>query len=206
MDPATAPLAALQIVHDLAAGYRPWAMGKTGLLRALRGTPDAPIKPDRTQAFGALAALRKAEVERLVEALIERNYLRRDEDDEYRRLYLTTEGRQAVTSGEADIEWRMSPAPSAVVTSPSKKGEPAALPAEADPELYEALRAWRRTVADEANVPPYVVFADKVLVTLAARKPMNEFDLLDIAGIGPAKAAKYGQAVFDLIAAAAAKE
>jgi ATP-dependent DNA helicase RecQ len=158
----------------------------------LRGTPDAPIKPDRTQAFGALAALKKAEVERLIEALIERGYLRRDEDDEYRRLYLTAEGREAVTNGEADIEWRMSPGPSAV-HSPSKKGEPSVLPDEADPDLYEALRAWRRGVADEANVPPYVVFADKVLATLAARKPMNEFDLLDIPGIGPAKAAKYGQ-------------
>ncbi len=209
VDPATAPLAALQIVHDLAAGYRPWAMGKTGLMRTLRGTPDAPIKPDRTQAFGALAALKKAEVERLVEALIERGYLRRDEDDEYRRLYLTTEGRQAVTTGEADIEWRMSPAPAppreerGSARAPSKKGEPAILPDEADPELYEALRAWRRGIAAEANVPPYVVFADKVLATLAARKPMNEFDLLDIPGIGPAKAAKYGQAVFDLIGAAA---
>jgi hypothetical protein len=68
VDPAKAPLAALQIVHDLASGYRPWAMGKTGLMRALRGTPDAPIKPDRTSAFGALADLKKADVDRLIEA------------------------------------------------------------------------------------------------------------------------------------------
>jgi ATP-dependent DNA helicase RecQ len=91
----------------------------------------------------------------------------------------------------------------------SKKGEPGATSADPpadmddmDPELYEALRTWRRGLAERDNVPPYVIFADKVLAQLAARKPMNEFDLLDIPGIGPAKAAKYGQAVFDLIAAA----
>jgi hypothetical protein len=39
VDPATAPLAALQIVHDLASGYRPWAMGKTGLMRAVARHP-----------------------------------------------------------------------------------------------------------------------------------------------------------------------
>jgi ATP-dependent DNA helicase RecQ len=188
-------------------------MGKTGLMRALRGTPDAPIKPDRTSAFGALAALKKADVDRLIESLIECGYLRRDEDDEYRRLYLTTEGREAVTLGEADIEWRLAtpppPAPAATVQSSSKKGDPGAAsesPADTDPELYESLRTWRRGLAERDNVPPYVIFADKVLAQLAARKPRNEFDLLDIPGIGPAKAAKYGQAVFDLIEAEAANK
>ena len=49
------------------------------------------------------------------------------------------------------------------------------------------------------NVPPYVVFADKVLSALAARKPSNEFDLQGIPGIGPAKAAKYGPAVLEIV-------
>ena len=54
--------------------------------------------------------------------------------------------------------------------------------------------------SSENNVPPYVVFADKVLMAIAARKkPTNEFDLLDIPGIGPAKAAKFGEAVLDLV-------
>jgi hypothetical protein len=101
LDPGKAPLAALRVVADLAGAFRPFALGKTGLMRALRGTPDAPIKNDRTGAFGALAAMKKADVERLIEALIERGYLRRDDEDEYRRLYLTGEGRDAVATGEA---------------------------------------------------------------------------------------------------------
>ncbi len=45
----------------------------------------------------------------------------------------------------------------------------------------------------------HVVFADQVLLALAARKPANEFDLLEIPGIGPAKAAKFGEAVLEMI-------
>ena len=96
-------------------------------------------------------------------------------------------------SGEADIE-RCLPSPAPAVP---KKGEP--LPEDVDEGLYETLRAWRRGLAEEENVPPYVIFADKVLLALAARKPANEFELLEIPGIGPAKAAKFGRKVLDMI-------
>ena len=65
-------------------------------MKALRGTPDAPVKPSRTGAFGALEGWKKADVERLIEALIEQSYLRRDEEDEWRRLYLTESGEEAL--------------------------------------------------------------------------------------------------------------
>lgn len=195
---ADAPQAALQIVNDLAQGYRPFALGKSGLLRALRGTPDAPIKPDRTTAYGALAAFKKSEVDRLIEALIEQGYLRRDDEDEYRRLFLTAEGRDAVAAGSVDLEWRMA-APAAAVPSPRTGKIAEALPDDVDEALLITLKTWRRETATADNVPPYVIFADKVLIALAARRPTNEFDLLAIPGIGPAKAAKYGETVLDMI-------
>ncbi len=205
-DPAYAPLAALQIVGELAQGYRPFALGKTGLLRTLRGTPDAPVQPGRVKDFGALASCKKSEVERLIEALIEGGYLFRDEEDEYRKLYLTGTGQAAVTEGVADIEWRMSaPSSSSASTKSSSSSKSASSSASSEPlgdvdeELLTDLKAWRRTLASEENVPPYVIFADKVLSALAAKKPTNEFDLLDISGIGPAKAAKFGEAVLDLV-------
>ena len=198
VSPEKAPIAALQIVHDLAQGYRPFAIGKSGLLKALRGTPDAPIKQDRTSAFGALAEYKKSEVERLIEALLEQGYLRRDEEDEYRRLYLTGEGGRAITSGEADVEWR-SASPSNTGTTRSGRGTVADLPDDVDTVLLETLKSWRRNLAQADNVPPYVVFADKVLIGVASKQPTNEFDLLEIPGIGPAKAAKYGDTVLEMV-------
>jgi ATP-dependent DNA helicase RecQ len=189
-------LAALQIVRDLAEGYRPFAVGKPGLVRALRGAPDAPIKPERTPAFGALANLKKTEIERLVESLVEHDLLRREDEDEYRRLYLSPDGRRAVDSGEVDIAWRL-PTPAATNGSLTRTGDTAE--SDADDELIALLKSWRRDTALEANVPPYVVFADKVLVALAERLPANEFELLEVAGIGPAKAARYGPAVLGIV-------
>lgn len=183
------PLDALRIVADLALGYRPFAIGKTGLLKALRGTPDAPIKPSRSSAFGTLEGWKKADVERLIDALIEQGALWRDDADEYHRLQLTELGKQALETGELDIEWR---APSLVAAAVSS--------AEADPTLLAALKAWRRELAADQAVPPYVIFADKVLEGIAARKPANEFELLEISGIGPAKAAKFGAIVLEIVA------
>jgi ATP-dependent DNA helicase RecQ len=193
-------IAALQMVHDLAQGYRPFGLGKPGLARALRGTPDAPIKEGRASTFGALADMRKSEVERLIDALIERDYLRRDEEDEYRRLALTATGQEALSSGEAaDLGWRIPKVAAAVAGKTSPSTDTVNRDAD-DLELLEALKAWRRETALADNVPPYVVFADKVLLGIAARRPANDFDLLEISGIGPAKAAKYGAIVLDLVA------
>ncbi len=181
-------LDALRLLHDLASGYYPFHLGKAGLMKALRGTPDAPVKPSRTGAFGALEGWKKADVERLIEALIDQHYLRRDEEDEYRRLYLTESGLEALQAGALDIEWR---APSVVQAQASS--------ASADPGLLTVLKAWRKELASEQAVPPYVIFADKVLEGIASRKPANEFELLEIAGIGPGKAAKFGEAVLELV-------
>lgn len=185
------PLAALQIVYELGASRYPFALGKSGLVRTLRGTPDAPVKEGRVRAFGALSGNKKAELERLVEALIEQEYLLRDEEDEYRKLYLTEKGREAVEQGECDIEWKTSP-----VAAPQKEPEELG---DADPALLVALKEWRRELAQENAVPPYVIFADKTLLGIAARKPANEFDLQEVPGIGPAKAAKFGEAVLELV-------
>jgi len=64
----------------------------------------------------------------------------------------------------------------------------------ADADVFERLRALRRTLADAENVPAYIVFSDAVLARMAAARPRDEAGLLAIAGIGPAKLARYGDA------------
>jgi ATP-dependent DNA helicase RecQ len=58
--------------------------------------------------------------------------------------------------------------------------------------LFDALRALRREIAQEANVPPYVVFHDAVLRDMAASKPMSLADLAAISGVGTRKRDAYG--------------
>ncbi len=71
---------------------------------------------------------------------------------------------------------------------------------DADPELFEALRALRRRLADAEGVPAYIVFSDAVLRGMAERRPSNDLELLGVPGIGPAKLERYGAAFLEEIA------
>ena len=59
-------------------------------------------------------------------------------------------------------------------------------------ELFERLRRLRKVIADQRNVPAYVVFSDATLLEIAARKPRTAPELLEISGVGPKKLATYG--------------
>lgn len=58
--------------------------------------------------------------------------------------------------------------------------------------LFERLRALRKRLADELNVPPYVVFTDSTLQEMAAEKPSNRIAMLAISGVGAQKFERYG--------------
>jgi ATP-dependent DNA helicase RecQ len=65
--------------------------------------------------------------------------------------------------------------------------------------LFEALRAWRLETARQAHVPPYVVFHDQVLLEIAKARPQSSDDLLQVPGIGEAKARKFGKSLLALL-------
>lgn len=60
--------------------------------------------------------------------------------------------------------------------------------------LYEALRALRAEIAAQEKVPAYVVFSNATLQDMCARQPITEGELLEVSGVGRAKADKYGDA------------
>jgi ATP-dependent DNA helicase RecQ len=59
--------------------------------------------------------------------------------------------------------------------------------------LFEHLRGMRKEVADGANVPPYVVFADRSLRAMAAHLPTTLDDLGRLHGVGSHKLDSYGE-------------
>lgn len=71
---------------------------------------------------------------------------------------------------------------------------------EADAELFERLRALRLRLAQEAGVPPYVIFHDATLAAMAAARPATEEELLALPGVGEKKLATYGKAFLEEIA------
>ncbi len=66
-------------------------------------------------------------------------------------------------------------------------------------ELFQRLRALRKQIADELNVPPYVVFPDMSLRYMAQRRPQSRSQFAQIPGVGSSKLAAYFTAFTDEI-------
>lgn len=65
--------------------------------------------------------------------------------------------------------------------------------------LFEGLRILRKKIADEAGVPPFVIFSDKTLQDMCVKRPQTEEELLDVHGVGANKKEKYGEAFLEEI-------
>jgi DNA helicase-2/ATP-dependent DNA helicase PcrA len=82
----------------------------------------------------------------------------------------------------------------------SRPPSPAAAMAEAaDPAMIAALRDWRTRAARLSGVPAYVICHDTTLAAVAAALPASHDELLALPGLGPVKAARYGDALLDLV-------
>ncbi|CAG9298465.1 DNA helicase RecQ [Celerinatantimonas diazotrophica] len=68
-----------------------------------------------------------------------------------------------------------------------------------DKRLFALLRRLRKQLADEEEVPPFVVFNDASLIEMVQQLPTNERELLNISGVGHKKLERYGQAFLDAI-------
>lgn len=69
-----------------------------------------------------------------------------------------------------------------------------------DKALFARLKKLRKAIADDADVPPYVVFSDATLAEMADLQPRNEHEFLAISGVGNTKLDKYGEPFLDAIA------
>ena len=71
----------------------------------------------------------------------------------------------------------------------------------ADEALWEALRECRLRLADEASVPPYVVFHDATLMEFVRLRPASRDAMLEVHGVGQAKLDRYAEPILEVIAA-----
>ena len=78
---------------------------------------------------------------------------------------------------------------------------PPALPADPDGDaaLFLELKALRRRLADERNLPAYLVFSDATLQLMAHHRPTTAQHLLGISGVGTRKLETYGEVFLELL-------
>ena len=83
----------------------------------------------------------------------------------------------------------------------TKAAEPVQLTADGE-ALAARLKEWRAAEAKRLGVPAYVVLHDRTLTALAQARPANPRQLLEISGMGPTKAERFGEAILGLCGAA----
>ena len=142
----------------------------------------------RVSTFGIGRDLDKSQWQSVYRQLVARGFLGVDHAS-YGSLYLTEKSR-SILRGDETISLREDVKEvSARSRRGADKGE-AMLPE--DRRLWEALRQCRKRLADEHDVPPYVIFHDATLMEMVHLRPLNEQQLLAINGVGQGKLSKYG--------------
>ncbi|KAA5549520.1 DNA helicase RecQ [Adhaeribacter rhizoryzae] len=68
-----------------------------------------------------------------------------------------------------------------------------------DTVLFDMLKALRKKMANQLNLPPYVLFQDPSLKEMATTYPTKKEDLAHISGVGMGKVQKFGKPFMDLI-------
>lgn len=70
---------------------------------------------------------------------------------------------------------------------------------EEDESLFEVLRALRKKISEEENVPPFVVFPDSTLKEMSTLLPMDSISMRTIKGVGEIKFRNYGSRFIEVI-------
>ncbi|MDD5249403.1 MAG: DNA helicase RecQ [Rhodocyclaceae bacterium] len=172
--------------------------GAAHLIDILRGKATdkvAQFGHDKLPTFGVGADLDDATWRSVARQLLAGSLLYADAQS-YGALKLT-ENAKPVLKAETTLMLRRQ-ALAKKKTAKPKAVFPADLPA-ADAGRVDALRQWRGQAAREQGVPAYVILHDRTLHELAARRPQTGAELLDVAGIGQAKAERYGAALLELL-------
>ena len=177
----------------LSAVYRTGqSFGFGHLQKVLTGAEDERVRQrghDRLSVFGIVGPDEARLLQPLSRALQARGSL---VANEHGGLRLGSDAR-AILKGEAAVEIVQPP----VTKKERRRREQAPNPV-GDP-LFEALRALRRELAAEAQMPPYVIFHDATLREMAAMRPASLAELGEIPGVGARKLEAYGDAFLAVI-------
>ncbi|OED45966.1 ATP-dependent DNA helicase RecQ [Endozoicomonas sp. (ex Bugula neritina AB1)] len=180
----------------LSCVYRTGQMfGASHLADILRGSKAKKIiekQHDQLPVYGIGMELAKSQWLQLSRNLIQKGFI--IQDSEFGSLKLTSEARP-VLKGEQTVEIRLAEKQEKTEKSHSKKQTDL----DYNHDLFEQLRVCRKDLADQANVPPYVIFSDKTLVEISAYYPQSKESLLQMSGVGSVKLEQYGDTFLQVI-------
>lgn len=171
------------------------SFGAGHLVDVLSGTATAKVRArghDRLPTFGVGRATTRTAWQGIFRQMMARDLVRPDAE-RHGALRMTAAAGPVLKGAEA-VRLRRD-----TVTAAARPAA-RALVADEDAPLLAALKARRRTLAEAAGVPAYVVFPDKTLIEMAERRPSSLDAMARISGVGAKKLERYGPAFLEVVA------
>ena len=141
---------------------------------------------DEVSTYGVGRDTKRADWLAIGRELIRFGYVRQS-SEKFSVIELTEDGRAAL------IERRKVTLTKPAVVPDRSKKRVGDIPC--DELLFERLRSLRRKLADERDIPAYIIFSDVALREMANRYPTSEADFARISGVGRQKLQEFS-AVF----------
>jgi DNA topoisomerase-3 len=129
----------------------------------------------------------------------------------FQRVFLTRAGRLAradavesvqvvetLSIPKAGKKRRAKTRPKTGMTTPAFLEEPSILDTDQE-RLFNKLRKWRLREARKRGIPAFRILTDRVLTAICRARPSDEDELLEVSGIGPHTARKFGRGILTVI-------
>lgn len=177
-----------------ALGY---SVGATLIVHVLRGSKAKRVlelRLDQLSTYGLMQRVPAARIREYLDFLEKEGYLRTN--PAHATLELTPKAAM-VLFGDAPVEMQVRCA----AEKPPRRKKTAALPEAMPDGLLDVLKSVRMRLAQEENVPAYIVFSNATLADMAAKRPHTEAEFLEVNGVGARKSERYAAAFLAAICA-----
>ena len=163
--------------------------GKKLICDILRGRKNDKIFRlgfDSQTTYGLMAEYKEVQVREIIDYLEFEGYIE-SRGNEYPTVALTPKSSDILFGEEKIVMKQAKPREPAVRKEKKRKVIEAI-----DRNLFAELKALRRVIADEKNVPAYIVFTDATLVDMCKKLPSTLGEMLEVLGVGSVKLNMYG--------------
>jgi ATP-dependent DNA helicase RecQ len=147
---------------------------------------------DKLPTFGVGKDVSEPEWQGVMRQMVARGLIDLVEAGQHGSVPVATQAARPVLRGEEKVFFR-------VPDAAPLRGQASARTAISTDPMFEALRVWRRGVAQAQGVPAYVVFVDKTLADIAERRPSTLAQLLEVPGVGRSRVERYGAAILTVL-------
>ena len=162
---------------------------------AVHGSDSAKVRQfhlNENTYYGVLKDRTIVRIRQILNDLLVKDYLVLTAED-YPVLRLGERGKAMLDGAEEQVLLKL-PKEQPKMQSSAKSGKQKVTDEVKYPLLFERLRQKRYKMAQEAKVPPYIIFSDKTLRQMSTYLPVTKEEMLSINGVGNSKYEKYGEA------------